>query len=259
MLELYIESFLNLCPALESKEAEIHQIVLHYSRSYCNTSLTVKQWLPFWCKYRLTDRSLTRKGGLFLLTSLFCQDHPRCQLSLHSKPIGLIKFDDHLNKINGRRWWKSRWGMVRMAWVPKKRELASIGVSPPHFLQHNGANIPPRAHPPCVRTIKSKGWSIFKVGAFPWYWWDIKWGLWYRGMSGASLILGDIGVARTGYRGRSCLWYPPLVSTVVSTPPTGGRKQGAKAHFSLSRFGDYPISLTLTSLTSPAELDTIPF
>ena len=37
-----------------------------------------------------------------------------------------------------------------------------------------------------------------------------------------------------------------------------GRKQGAKAHFSLSRFGDYPISLTLTSLTSPAELGTIP-
>ena len=171
----------------------------------------------------------------------------------------VLKFDDHLNKTNGGRWWKRRWGMVRMAWVPKKRELASIGVSPPHFLQHNGANIPPRAHPPCVRTIKSKGWSIFKVGASPWYRWDIKWGLWYRGMSGASLILGDIGVARTGYRGRSCLWYPPLVSTVVSTPPTGGRKQGAKAHFSLSRFGDYPISLTLTSLTGPAELDTIHF
>ena len=38
-----------------------------------------------------------------------------------------------------------------------------------------------------------------------------------------------------------------------------GRKQGAKAHFSLSRFGDYPISLTLTSLTGPGEFNTIPF
>ena len=74
-----------------------------------------------------------------------------------------------------------------------------------------------------------------------------------RMSGGAPLILGilgwhgrDIGAGAAG-----CLWYPAGTNR--------GRKQGAKAHFSLSRFGDYPISLTLTSLTGPGEFNTIPF
>ena len=70
-----------------------------------------------------------------------------------------------------------------------------------------------------------------------------------RMSGGAPLILGilgwhgrDIGAGAAG-----CLWYPAGTNR--------GRKQGAKAHFSLSRFGDYPISLTLTSFTSSGEFN----
>ena len=62
--------------------------------------------------------------------------------------------------------------------------------------------------------------------------------------------LGDIGVARTGYQGRSGIpWYPVVVVGIQG----GGSR--AKAHFSLSRFWDYPILLTLTSATGPAEFN----
>ena len=66
----------------------------------------------------------------------------------------------------------------------------------------------------------------------------------------APPISRDIGVARTGYRGRSC----PL-SVVSYRIHRGARKHQAKAHFSLSRVGDYPISLTLTSFTSSGEFN----
>ena len=124
----------------------------------------------------------------------------------------VLKFDDHLNKTNGGRWWKRRWGMVRMAWVPKKRELASIGVSPPHFLQHNGANIPPRAHPPLkakdevylgrgrpldIDGISSEGCDIEGCQGHPWYWGILGW-------HGRDIGAGAVCGIHHWYP----LWYP---------------------------------------------------
>ena len=48
-------------------------------------------------------------------------------------------------------------------------------------------------------------------------------------------------------------WYPMVSSSGGGDP--GGRGSRAKAHFSLSRFWDYPILLTLTSATGPAEFN----
>ena len=62
-----------------------------------------------------------------------------------------------------------------------------------------------------------------------------------------GLILGDIGVARTGYRELAA------VCGIHQQATKRGPEAAAKAHFSLSRFGDYPISLTLTSLISSGE------
>ena len=131
-----------------------------------------------------------------------------------------------------------------------------------HFLQcDNGANIPLTKYNDAHAPIESRGWSIFREEDSPGgaplklMGYQVRRRVVISRMSGGgTLDIGDIGVARTGYRGRSCrgcLWYPAGTNR--------GRKQGAKAHFSLSRFGDYPISLTLTSLTGPGEFNTIPF
>ena len=75
---------------------------------------------------------------------------------------------------------------------------------------------------------EAQGCDIKDVRAQAWYWGILGW----HGQ--------DIG---------SC-WLS-VVSTNQATKR--GPEAAAKAHFSLSRFGDYPISLTLTSLISSGE------
>ena len=154
-------------------------------------------------------------------------------------------------------WWKGVWGVMAV-WV----ELGIIrSFTFHHFLQcYNGANIPLTKYNDAHAPIESRGWSIFREEDTPGgaplklMGYQVRRRVVISRMSGgAPLILGilgwhgrDIGAGAAG-----CLWYPAGTNR--------GRKQGAKAHFSLSRFGDYPISLTLTSLTGPGEFNTIPF
>ena len=177
-----------------------------------------------------------------------------------SKFIGLCLFLN-MKKIFGGMWRKGVYmrGDGSMGWAAN---WGSSRVSPSHhFLQcDNGANIPLTKYNDAHAPIESRGWSIFREEDSPGgaplklMGYQVRRRVVISRMSGgAPLILGilgwhgrDIGAGAAG-----CLWYPAGTNR--------GRKQGAKAHFSLSRFGDYPISLTLTSLTGPAELDTIHF
>ena len=142
-----------------------------------------------------------------------------------------------------------------MAKKPVSASITSSRVSQPYFLhQHNGAVDRNTDDARAIRVcpIESKGCSISRhqpglnidgtsSEAEGCDWGDI---------GKAPPISRDIGVARTGYRGRSC-----RLSVVSYRIHRGARKHQAKAHFSLSRFGDYPISLTLTSFTSSGEFN----
>ena len=143
-----------------------------------------------------------------------------------------------------------------MAKKPVSASITSSRVSQPYFLhQHNGAVDRNTDDARAIRVcpIESKGCSISRHQP----------GLNIDGTSSEAErrdVIGGILGRHPRYRGIlgwhgqdigagavGCLWYP-----IVSTE---ARKHQAKAHFSLSRFGDYPISLTLTSFSSSGEFN----
>ena len=182
--------------------------------------------------------------------------HPDPQIG----PQVYLGSDKNMKKIFGGMWWKGVWGVMAV-WVEQRIEDHQEFHHPTTFSNVIMEQTSPSPNTMMLMHRLKAGDEVYlgrrtHRGAPPWNWWDIKWGagLWYLGcQGGAPLILGilgwhgrDIGAGAAG-----CLWYPAGTNR--------GRKQGAKAHFSLSRFGDYPISLTLTSLTGPGEFNTIPF
>ena len=148
------------------------------------------------------------------------------------KFIGLCLFLN-MKKIFGGMWRKGIYmrGDGSMGWAAN---WGSSRVSPSHhFLQcDNGANIPLTKYNDAHAPIESRGWSIFREEDSPGgaplklMGYQVRRRVVISRMSGGgTLDIGDIGVARTGYRGRSCRL------SVVSSRHQQGPEAGGQGSF----------------------------